>query len=408
ITDVGHLTADGDQGVDKIELGARREQTTASQIIERYTKAFKEDLVSLGIATDNILFPRATQHIEEQVALIKTLEEKGYAYRITDGIYFDTAKFKNYGALGQIKLDGLEEGVRVEANPLKHGPYDFALWKFTKPNERRQQEWESPWGRGFPGWHIECSAMSMKYLGRHFDIHTGGIDHIPTHHNNEIAQSESATGEPFVNYWLHHGWVHISGEKISKSVGNTITLAELAKKGFSAFSYKYWILTAHHRTPVNFTLEALEGAETALFKLHRYVRERLGGEGGTPNKKYVADFRKFIEDDLDSPRAIALLWEMLKDPSIKEADKKATIMEFDKVLDLGFHRPNEILNEMIFRKIPITEFPHRIQELVYERDAARLKKDWGLADKIREQLEKLGYEVKDSPEGTEVSESPRI
>jgi len=275
ITDVGHLTSDEDEGEDKLEAGARREGKSAQEIAEFYTGAFLEDMSALNIDTRATLFPKATEHIAEQIDLIKTLEKKGATYRTSDGVYFDTSACKQYGELAHLDIAGLKEGARVLKNPEKRNATDFALWKFSKPEEKRQQEWESPWGLGFPGWHLECSAMSMKYLGPHFDIHTGGIDHIPVHHTNEIAQSETATGEKFVNYWMHAGFVNIEGAKMAKSEENFITLKTLTEKGFSPLAYRYWLLTADYKKTINFTWEALEGAETAFRKLQRVFVEEL-------------------------------------------------------------------------------------------------------------------------------------
>ena len=281
ITDVGHLTDDedlSDRGEDKIEKSARAQGKSAQEIARAITKAFFNDLKSLNVEMDDITFPRATEYIKEQIAFIKTLEQKGYTYRTSDGIYFDTSLFKDYGKLGNIDIKGLQEGARIGKNSERKNITDFALWKFSKKDEKRQQEWDSPWGVGFPGWHIECSAMSRALLGAHFDVHTGGIDHIPIHHNNEIAQSVCATNKKFVNYWLHSAHLMLNGEKISKSLGNVLFLEDLHAKGFTSSMYRYWLLTAHYSTQVNFTWEALDAARTAFTNLsHSLHKHRRAG-----------------------------------------------------------------------------------------------------------------------------------
>ncbi|HYC83523.1 MAG TPA: cysteine--tRNA ligase, partial [Candidatus Paceibacterota bacterium] len=264
ITDVGHLAGDSDEGEDKIEREAKKTGRTAEEIAAFYTEAFFADLKALNIKTESTVFPKASEHIAEQLEIIKVLEAKGHTYRTSDGIYFDTSRFDAYGELARLDTEGLKAGARIEVNPEKRNPADFALWKFSPAGGKRQQEWESPWGIGFPGWHIECSAMSMKYLGKHFDIHTGGIDLAFPHHSNERAQSECATGQTFANVWLHGEFVNIASEKMSKSLGNVYRLADLEEKGFSPLAYRYWLLTAHYRSLVNFTWEALAGAQTAL------------------------------------------------------------------------------------------------------------------------------------------------
>jgi len=385
ITDVGHLT---EEGLDKIEEEAKKEKKTAQEITAFYTQKFFEDLDKLNIDTSDIIFPRASAHINEQLALIEKLERRGFTYKTSDGIYFDTREFLNYGKLGSIDLEKLKEGARVLKNPEKKNPADFALWKFSKEGEKRQQEWPSPYGLGFPGWHIECSAMSMKYLGEHFDIHTGGVDNIFPHHNNEIAQSESATGKPFVNFWLHNAHLKMKGEKASKSLGNILTLEELAEKGISPLSYRYWLLTSVYSTPVHFSLQAVKGAETALNKL-RDILEELPDDGEI-DKDYRALFKGFINDDLNTPKALALVWGLVKDREISSGNKKATILDFDKVL--GFR-----LNE--FQKL---EIPKKIQRLAGKREQARLEKNWAESDKLRNEILKQGFGLKDTSDGTDI------
>ena len=406
ITDVGHLTDDEDQGEDKIELGAKRENKTAKEISDFFTEAFLEDLATLNIQTGSITFPKATEHILEQIAFIQTLEEKGYTYKTSDGIYFDTSKFPAYGKLGNINVKGLKEGSRVEKNLEKKHGTDFALWKFSplasSGQAARQQEWPSPWGVCFPGWHIECSAMSMKYLGKTFDIHTGGIDHIPVHHNNEIAQSEAATGKTFVKYWLHNEFLTIEGRKISKSLGNTIYLKNITDRGISPLSYRFWLLTSHYRTMVNFTWEALEGAQTALFKIHKLFVEKWGKKIGAVSALYAKKFKSFLNDDLDTPKVVALLFELAKDERVSNADKRATILEFDKVLSVGFREFNLELQEMLRTKIAPEKLPEPVRKILAEREKTRAEKNWQKADELRAKILDLGFEVQDTENGQEV------
>jgi len=403
ITDVGHLTSDEDEGEDKLELSARREGKTAQEIAEFYTNEFFENLDALNIDRSKIDFPKATDHIKEQIELIKKLEEKDFTYVTTDGVYFNTAKIKDYGKLAGLDASKLKDGARIEINPEKKNLTDFALWKFPIPGEKRQQEWESPWGVGFPGWHIECSAMSMKYLGEHFDIHTGGIDHIPVHHTNEIAQSEGATGKPFVNYWMHNGFVNVDGGKMAKSAGNFITLAALKERGFPSLAYRYWLLTADYKKPINFTWEALDGAKIALNKLYdkfasltpnkKSFIKKVFQKKGHANEEYLGKFKEYMNDDLNTPRALALMWDMLKDTSVSPIDKKETLLEFDKVFGL------DLESAAAAEKATI---PPNILEIAKRRDDARKSKDWQEADKIRKQIEELGYGVKDVDEGVEI------
>ena len=393
ITDVGHLTSDADTGKDKIEETAKKEKKTAEEIVNFYTLAFFDDLKKLNIRTDNTRFPKATEHIAQQINLIKKLEKKGFAYKTSGGIYFDTSKFKGYGKLGKIQLKTLKEGSRVAANPKKRNPTDFALWKFSPPStrvkEKRQQEWDSPWRKGFPGWHIECSAMSIEYLGKTFDIHTGGMDHIPIHHNNEIAQSEAATGKLFVRYWLHNAFVNIKGERMSKSGKNFVRLQTIIDKGFSPLAYRYWILKAHYRRPMKYSSLAIEDADRTLKKLWSKYME-LPRESGSTDAVYKEKFKNFINDDLDTAGALTVLWKLMDDSSIKNSDKRATILDFDQVLGLGFE------------KLQMPEIPAEIIGLVEKRESARKNKDWKTADKIRLEIKSRGYGVTDEDSGPKI------
>ncbi len=404
ITDVGHLTSDADEGTDKMEEGARREHKSPAEIAKIYTDDFLENLTALNIDLSGTLFPRASEHVGEQIAFIKTLEEKGYTYQTSDGVYYDTSRFPDYGKLGHIDLKGLQEGTRVEANPEKRHPTDFALWKFSKKDEKRKQEWESPWGTGFPGWHIECSAMSSKYLGHHFDIHTGGIDHIPTHHQNEIAQSEAAFGKKSVNYWLHVAHLMIDGKKISKSLGNVILPKHVSDKTIPLLSYRYWLLTAHYRTQTNFTWEALEGAKTAFLKLQRYFVDELGKKKGVISKSYRTEFDTAIHDDLDTPKAIAVLWKLVKDTTVSNTDKKATLLDFDRVLGLNLAEAQAFVEQQT-KGVSLKSIPSVIQELIEERETARKDKDFKKSDELREKIREAGYEIIDSESGPKLKKT---
>ncbi len=405
ITDVGHLTGDNegdaDTGEDRQEKAAKLSGESAQDIAEKYTSLFKEDIKKLNLKTEGTQFPKATDYIAEQIAMVETLMEIGHAYKIDDGIYFDTSVFKNYGQLGGIDTQELEEGARVEKNEQKKNPSDFALWKFSQ--EKRQQEWESPWGVGFPGWHIECSAMSRALLGRQVDIHTGGIDHIPIHHNNEIAQSESINKKKFVNYWMHNAFINIEGRRMGKSLGNLLTLDQIIDRGFSPLSYRYWLMTAHYKTPVNFTWDALEGSHTALKKLHRYFVDELSLKSGEIDSSYKEKFNGYINDDLDTPKAIALLWSLVKDDSITPENKRATLLNFDTVLGLGLSESDKSLDKLLHGTAAKLEVPEEIQELIVEREEARESKDFEKADSLRDLIEKAGYKIEDSEEGPELS-----
>jgi cysteinyl-tRNA synthetase len=395
ITDVGHLTDDNDDGEDKVEKKAREAKLSAQDIVNEVTNFFFNDLKSLNINIENTIFPKATEHIPEQIKMIETLEAKGHTYKTSDGVYFDTSTFPPYGKLGNIDIENLKEGARVEKNEEKRNLTDFALWKFSNPEEKRQQEWNSPWGVGFPGWHIECSAMSKKYLGDTFDIHTGGVDHIPVHHNNEIAQSESANEKPQANFWLHFKHILINNEKISKSLGNDIYIDDLLNKNISPLAYKYWLLTADYKTQINFTWEAVNAAKTAFEKL--LIQISNFETNGNVNETYKQRFVSLLSDDLNTPQAIALIWELMKNPSVRDADKRATILDFDKVLGLNLEAIASLAS-----KIEIN-IPQHVKELISDRETARNNKDFIKADALREMILDEGYEVKDTPEGPKIS-----
>ncbi len=332
ITDIGHLSSDADTGDDKMVKGLKREGLPLTleglkSLATKYEKVFKDDLVDLNIETPHH-FPRATEYLEQEIELVKVLEEKGFAYILSDGVYFDTTKLESYGRLGG--LTPVDESKARVADSEKKSSRDFVLWKLSSDNHLG---FESPWGVGFPGWHIECSAMSRELLGQPFDIHTGGVDHIPVHHNNEIAQSEAAYGTKLANVWMHNEFVKLSDSKMAKSEGNTITLRTLTEKGFSPLAYRYFLLMAHYRTPVTFTWEALEAANNAFEKLKRFVGPL--STVGEVDLAYKAKFTEKIENDLNTPQALAVLWTLVKDKEVSVENKLATLLDFDKVLGLG-------------------------------------------------------------------------
>lgn len=400
ITDVGHLVGDGDAGEDKMSSGLKREGMEMNLenmkiLSTKYMEAFIADLKDLNIQLP-FTFPRASEHIPEQIAYIESLFAKGYAYTTSDGVYFDTGKFPKYGALGGTSTS--DDHARVAINKEKRHPQDFSLWKFDS-----KLGWETPWGKGFPGWHIECTAMAGKYLGKSFDIHTGGIDLAPIHHNNEIAQAEAASGKRYVSHWMHGAFITIEGKRIGKSEGNTIRLYQLKERGVNPLAYRYLVLMTHYRSPMNFTWEALEGAQTALYRALRIVAD-LHGEG-----KIIPEarerFERALKDDLNTPEALAVMWEVLKDDSIATGDKRETVLLFDKVLGLGFgsnaHR-NEVEKLAVVSE---TELPKDVQALLHEREAARRAGDWGKADALRARIAEEGFDVYDTKTGSEVRRS---
>lgn len=389
ITDVGHLVGDGDEGEDKLEKGARREGKTAWDVAAEYTKLFLADMQRLNIKTPHVM-PKATDHIVEQIEMIRAMEAKGFTYKISDGVYFDTSKLADYGKLSGQKTEEKEEGARIGVNKEKRHPADFALWKFSPGDGKRHMEWVSPWGKGFPGWHIECSAMSEKYLGLPFDIHTGGVDHIAVHHENEIAQASAARGVIEANWWLHNEFLQIDGGKMSKSLGNTYSLDDLKAKGISAMAFRYFILGAHYRTPLNFTWESVGAAQNALNKLIDLARGWDKPE--QVDQKTVEKFFDHLNDDLDTPGCLATLWDLVNDKNIPSSTKAATVLEFDKVFGL-------MLNDVVARPLQI---PEQVQKLLAEREEVRKAKNWQRSDEIRDEIAKLGFVVEDTSEGARV------
>lgn len=392
ITDVGHLVSDDDYGEDKMTVGAVRERTTPEVIAARYTKIYLEDLDELNIDTNSILFPRATEYIKEQIALAKTLEEKGFAYQLPDGLYFDTRKFAGYGKLGGISGVKQEAGARVEVAKGKRHPADFVLWRTARPKDL--QQWDSPWGRGNPGWHIECSAMSRSLLGPEIDVHTGGTEHIATHHNNEIAQSEAASGRTFVHYWMHNAHLSLQGQKLAKSTGNAVYLSEVTEKGFHPLSLRYFFLQAHYRTPLSFSWDALAGTASALERLWK-ISSEIAAESGrrsSPSEARVR-FLAALRDDLATPQALGILWDSLKSEEYTPEEKWGLVLDADAHLGLL------LLHPPLAGALKEEEIPQNVRDLLVQREAARASKDFKEADRIRSDIEKSGYHVDDGPSG---------
>lgn len=397
VTDVGHLTGDNlgdaDLGEDRMEKAATREGKTAWEVAQFYLDDFVTSAKKLNLLSPTHL-PRATDHIAEQIKLIERLEKNGLTYQTDLGVYFDVSQYPDYGKLGGQKLVDKRAATREELkeDPQKKHPFDFALWKFSTPADKRQMEWDSPWGVGFPGWHIECSAMSMKYLGESFDIHTGGVDHIAIHHTNEIAQSEGATNKPFAKYWLHGEFLTVDGGRMGKSLGNAYTLADLISKGYDALSLRYLYLTTHYRKVMNFSFEALDGAQTALQKLRKLMgewRENKDRVSLSPEKDekingYRQQFTEALNDDLNVPQALATTWEVAKS-NLPSSDKYDLIAGFDEVLGLNL---SQTLN-------PKSETPNNIKILIVKREKLRAEGKYAEADAIRDQLQKLGFNVQD-------------
>jgi cysteinyl-tRNA synthetase len=387
ITDVGHLVSDADTGEDKMEKGSRRTGMSAWQIAELYTEAFKDDLDQLNIH-EPTKWCKATDHIQEQIDLVSCIEENGYTYRTSDGIYFDTAKIDNYGYLARLDIEGLQAGSRIEVGE-KRNVTDFALWKFSPAGEHRQMEWESPWGVGFPGWHIECSAMAAVHLGKFFDIHCGGEDHIPVHHSNEIAQTQACYGTNLANFWMHGYFLQLDQAKMAKSSGGFLRLKTLVDRGYDPIAYRYFSLNAHYRSKLNFTWTGMDSAVTSLNRLRTAVFE--WGEPENPDEGYLAKFLNHINEDLNMPRALALTWDLVRS-DLPAGAKKGTAIEFDKVLGLRMAEWEPVVEEV----------PGKILAMVEQREQARADKRWGDADTLRDQIEQAGYQVRDTADGPQV------
>jgi cysteinyl-tRNA synthetase len=399
ITDVGHLVSDADEGEDKLQKGARREGKTAWEIAVMYIQDFLQGMGELNILQPDFL-PKATDHIEEQIALIEILEKKGYTYNIDDGVYYDTSKFEKYSDFAQLELDEQQATGRVVANPQKKQPSDFALWKFSPKGEKRDMEWASPWGKGFPGWHIECSAMSMKYLGETLDIHTGGIDHVPVHHTNEIAQSEAVTGKTFSNYWMHSNHVMVNGEKISKSLGNSIRLNDVTAKGISPMAFRLHILESHYRSHSHFSWDSLQAAKNRLQNIQNnfgWIYQAGPGNGKILESLYheIENAKKEIyialNDDLNTPEAIRALNAFAD----RFATAPATEADIPAIKKFSYFVEN-------FLGIPVLvkeTLSKEQQAILDERKNVRLAKDWPKADELRAQLQAQGVDVRDTPNG---------
>jgi cysteinyl-tRNA synthetase len=386
ITDVGHLLSNADDGDDRLEKSAKEEGKSAKEVVQYYTDRFVTDYDKLNL-TRPIKFTKATDYVEQQIALIRTLEEKGYTYKTSDGIYFDTLKFDNYGQLSGLRPENVKEGARVEVNPEKRNATDFALWKFSKEDEKRQQEWKSPWGKGFPGWHIECSAMCLAELGDTIDIHLGAEDLKMVHHQNEIAQSEAATDKKFVKYWLHGAFLNIEDDKMSKSLGNVYTLNDLIEKDFKPLALRYFFMTAHYRSPMSFSWTALKNAQNSLYKMYEIVSNLQEKADAPISDKHMVKFNEAIENDLNMPRALAVVWELLKS-DIPDPVKVATILKMDKIL--GFNIDDHVGFEI----------PDEIQSLARNRAEYRKNGIWDKADMVRKEIISKGYIVSDNSDNS--------
>ncbi len=393
ITDVGHLESDADEGEDKMEKAARKENKDPYEIAKYYTEIFFRDMGRLNIEKPEII-AKATEHIPEMIEFVKKLIENGYAYETSRGIYFDISKLDKYPILSNRKLDDQIAGARVDVDEEKRNPYDFALW--IKAPENHIMKWESPWGLSYPGWHIECSAMGKKYLGEEFDIHTGGVDHIPTHHENEIAQSKGITGKIPAKIWMHVEFLQIDGGKMSKSLGNTYTLDILEKHGIEPLAYKLFCYTAHYRTKLNFTFEVAKSSQISINRLREGYLKHLEGKQKIENEiieQYKQRFLTAINDDLNMPLAMGIVWEVVRN-EVKSAQFAKLLEDFDEVLGLDIKNSKQYYTKQV--QIELTD---EIKELVQKRTLARQNKDWALSDKIRDELSEKGYNVKDSKEG---------
>ena len=391
ITDVGHLVSDADEGEDKMLKSAREMQKTPYEIAKYYTKLFMDDLEKLNVETPEVVC-KATDHIEDMIKYVQKLLENGYAYETSTAIYFDVSKLDEYGILSGIKLEDQKAGARVDVDTEKRNPYDFALWIKAKPNHI--MKWESPWGLSYPGWHIECSAMGQKYLGEQFDIHTGGIDLIPTHHENEIAQSKGACGKIPARFWIHGEYLLINGGKMSKSLNNVYLLKDIIEKGYDPLTYRLFTYSSSYRTKLNFTWEGIDASQKALDKLRAGYQKHLEGNEDILDEeisKYEENFHKAINDDLNMPLAMSVVWDVVKNP--KKSKKLAKLLDkFDTVLALSLDKKSENQEKI----------PEEVLKLAEERLKARTEKNWAESDRLRNEILALGYSIKDSKEGYEL------
>lgn len=389
ITDVGHLVSDGDEGEDKMIKSAIEEKKTPLEIAEHYTKLFFDDLKALNIETPEVI-SKATDHIQEMIEYVEKLVENGYAYETSTAIYFDVSKLDEYGILSGINIEDQKSGARVEIDEEKRNPYDFAVW--IKAPENHLMKWDSPWGLAYPGWHIECSAMSKKYLGDEFDIHTGGIDLIPTHHENEIAQSKGACGKIPAHYWMHGEYLLINGGKMSKSLGNVYLLKDIIARGYNPLVYRLFSYSSHYKNKINFTWEGIEAASIALDRLKDAYAKHLQGEETVSDEQileYEEKFHKAINDDLNMPLAMSVVWDVAKSPKSKKMAE--LLLKFDSVLGLEVDKTDNKEEEI----------PEQVRELAKERLIAREEKDWAKSDLLRDQIANLGYVIKDTKDGFE-------
>ena len=395
ITDVGHLTSDGDEGEDKMQVAAEREKKSVLDIARMYEDAFFRHTAALGIKRPTIVC-RATEHIQDMIEFVKALEDKGFAYISNGNVYFDTAKFPRYGCLSGQSREELKHGARTEQDMSKKNPSDFVLWFTSSKFENQILQWDSPWGRGYPGWHIECSTMATKYLGERIDIHCGGIDHIPVHHENEIAQSEARLGHEWVNYWIHMGFLNNKSGKMSKSKGGFVTLDALTEKGYQPVHYKYFCLTSHYRSSAIFSDEAMDAAKKAYENLTDIVAELkakakpLTAEETVELEKLKEEFNTYLFDDLKTPMALSYMWNIAKDNKKSEGLRLAFLLHVDNVLNL-------FLKDVAPRQEKTIEVTPEIADLLKQRAEARAAKDWAKSDEIRDKLAALGIGVKDLP-----------
>jgi cysteinyl-tRNA synthetase len=410
ITDVGHLTSDMDEGEDKLELASEREHRSVADIAAYYTDVFLRDLEALRVRPPAV-WAKATDHIEEMIAFARALEEKGYAYELESGLYFDTGKVPDYGKLARLDLEGLQEGARVARVPGKHHPADFALWRASPKDARRLMEWDSPWGKGAPGWHLECSVMSMKYLGDRFDIHTGGVDHIPVHHTNEIAQSEAYLGGPWVPLWMHNEFINLREAKMSKSKGDTLVLSDLVRCGFHPLSYRYLLLGSRYRTQAEFTWDGLEGARVAHRRLLERIRERLPA-GGLPltydqaasqlrddaGRGHLAQLDEAVSADLNTAQALAVLTQLSRDATLAGGDLAVLVSAAEALLAVGLL--DLVPEDLDAPAVDVALAPDEVDRLLGERSEARRRGDFAAADAIRDRLDQIGIELRDTPDGT--------
>lgn len=389
ITDVGHLTSDADTGEDKMEKAAKREGKDPYEIAKFYTDAFMQDMKSLNIDLPETV-TKATDNIEQMLNMVKEIIENGYAYETSNGIYFDVSKLDKYPVLSNNNVEGQEAGARIEIDPEKKNPYDFALW--IKAPENHIMKWDSPWGKSYPGWHIECSAMGRRFLGENFDIHTGGVDHIPVHHENEIAQCKGAFGHNPANLWMHCEFLLVNGGKMSKSLGNVYTISQLKENGVEALAYKLFCYSSHYRNKLNFTWDGAKASQVALNRLRKaYLLHLEGTEEIDDN--YLSEieekFHKAINDDINMPEAMGIVWDLLKNEkkSIKIAN---LILKFDEVLGLDIANSKKYLQKDI-------EIPEEIIALAEKRKEAKINKNFEEADRIRNEIIEKGYNIKDLP-----------